>query len=260
MKTERIIKKQARYYLSQGNWAVVLGCLAALFTAYFAVLSLFGTVMYGFNAINTYTGDIKKSKIVLGFITESLTLLLAFAISPAINGFFKLCYNIAKGKKGDARDLFFYFTSPRRYFRALGLNALRLSLFSAACLVLCIPGAVVIATGEYWGFENSAAVAAVLGGILVALGITISAAINLKLFLTNYIMAEYENAGAGFILSKTLKVSKGHIRDIAKLLFSFIFWILLCFFVLPVFYVLPYAGVSMGNSAKCLMALKEGAD
>lgn len=260
MKAEKNIKFQARRSLSAGNWSLALGCLSVMMIAFLVVFCLYYSLLFGFNALNTSTYQIKKSKVLLGLIINTLSVLMVFGISPITSGFSRLCYNIAVYNRCSPDDLLFYFTSPKRYFTALGVISAKLLAFFLACVCFSLPGITFITIGGTFADGEQIKLALnIIGGVLSALGITLAVMYNFRFFLSDFVMAEYGNYGFKAVISETLKTSKGHTKDIAKLFISFVFWILLCFFVLPVFYVVPYMGVSFGTSAKWLIRLKREA-
>ncbi|MGN1468099.1 MAG: DUF975 family protein [Ruminococcus sp.] len=257
MKKEKIIKKQARIAISKDNWPTLLVSLSVAFMVLFCVIFIYQSLIYGFNTVNTYTGEFKKSKYILGNVFRIFYVLSLMGVSPVLNGFVKICCDVAKHSNGNVRDLFFYFKNPRRYFTAVFLNALQLlimGLIFGACL---IPSAALFLAADYFEivaiFIYAAAVILAIAGVLAAL------LILSRFVFSYYIFAEDENQGALTCISKAIRLSKGHTIDITKLLLSFIPWIALCFFILPVFYVIPYMTVSIGNSAKWLILLKEEA-
>ena len=242
--------------MSKDNWLTLIVSLSVAFIVLFCVIFVYQSLIYGFNTVNTYTGEFKKSKYILGNVFRVLYVLSLIGISPVLNGFVKICYDVAKYGTGNVRDLFFYFKKPRRYFTAFFLNALQLLIIVLIFAVCLIPSEALFVVADYF---KSVAIFIYAAAVIIAIaGIFVSLLILSRFVFSYYIFAEDENQGALSCISKAIRLSKGHTIDITKLLLSFL-WIALCFFILPVFYVIPYFTVSLGNSAKWLILLKEEA-
>lgn len=265
IKTENIIKAQARNYLRQGNWSTLVGCLAVLFICFFLVYYVFGTLIFGFNLVNIHTGEIKKSGQLLGGIFFMIALLLLILITPIINGFFKLCYSVAKNQDCSSIDLFYYFKNPILYFKVILLNILRFFIILLSTIVFSIPASVMFFLSDNLSgsssalFQSISVILTIISAVLQIIGLFAVFCLYTKTVFCNYILADDDSKNAGWYIKESFKLSKGHNIDIIKLILSFILWILACFFVFPVFYVIPYMGVSLGNSAKWLIQLKKEA-
>lgn len=265
MKTEKIIKAQARNYLKQGNWSTLVGCLSVLFISFLLVYCIFETLLYGFNLVNIYTWEIKKSGQLLAGVFFMTALLLFILITPIINGFFRLCYNVAENQKCSAFDLFYYFKNPILYFKVILLNILRFLITIFSVFVFSIPASVLFVladnlSGSYSAlFQKIGVLIMVIGVLVQIIGLFAAFCLYAKTVFCNFILADDDSKNAGWYIKESFKLSKGHNIDIIKLILSFIPWILSCFFILPVFYVIPYMGVSLGNSAKWLIQLKKEA-
>ncbi len=252
MKAEKIIKLQARHNLSKSNWSTIIGCFAVTLIVAFLVLFLYYCLIYGFNTVNVYANKFKDSKLQLVSLFQYSAIILFVLATPVFSGFTKICYNIAKYGKSNTYDLFFYFTRPKLYFRALGINILKGMIFFP-CFVLAVAGLVFI---EQAVLENDL--------ILLIFGIGVSVAdiilflvLYAKLVFANYILADNSYNNAFFYISESFSLSKGHTISTIKLLLSFTLWFALCFFILPIFYVVPYTKVSMGTSAKWLIKMRK---
>lgn len=255
MKTEKTIKAQARIALRQGNWATLVGCLAIMLISFLLIDFIYEALIYGFNLVNLSTMEFKKSGVILGSIFTILSFGLLILISPIINGFSKLCYNVAKNESCTSIDLFYYFRSFRLYFKALGLNILRYLIVFLIVLALSFPAGVMFLLSESFSSFNT--YFQFVGIVLEIAGLIFSFCFYTKTVLCNYILAEDDSKNAAWYIKNSFQLSKGHNIDIIKLILSFIFWLLSCFFIFPIFYVIPYMGVSLGTSAKWLILLKK---
>ena len=257
MKTEKIIRSQAKESL-KGNWTaavsgvfVLLGALILLVIFYSMLLSLTGII----------SGDeLKSGSETALIIILSSTFILAFALSPFKNGYFRLCYNIATDRSDGLRDIFYFFSGIKLYFKALQFNIiimLKRILFSVIGFIPYI----LFATIKYLlfltatdgmtkqFFDTSEAV-------IICLCVTITIIISIRLFIPEFVFVDNYEAN---VFSISNVITKKHLKDYYRLVSTFLFWILLCFFVLPGLYVIPYFTTSLGTTSKWLINLyKEG--
>lgn len=256
LKKEKTIKNQARNALSKGNWPTIVGCLVMTFITILLVYWLYLTLVYGFDTVNEYSGEFKKSKFTLGYVFSFSFIILLLAVTPVINGFYKMCYNIAKDNSCQATDLFYYFSKPKLYFSVILLNLTKFVLIFIISLLCMLPSTIFSVATQFTSSEMLVLMN-IISFILTIMGIIAIIILLTKFIFTNFILADDENKTSLFYIKASFKLSKGHTIDILKLLFSFIPWIAACFFILPIFYVVPYMGVSIANSAKWLILLKK---
>lgn len=257
MNKERIIKAQAKAALNKNNWSTLAGCLAVLMVFFVFALYACYSLLYGFGAVDYASGEISDSKTLEVMLSSAVYVLLIAGLSPVINGYSRLCYNTAKYEACRAGDLLYYFKSPSLYFRALGLNAVKCIFLAAVCALCTIPADIMLVFGELSegavkdSFEST-------GTILTAMGILTAIIICTRLIFCNFVLAENENTKVFDCVRLAFKVTKGHTGDIILLLFSFIFWLLLCcFLIFPAFYAVPYMGTALATSAKWFISLKK---
>ncbi len=96
--------------------------------------------------------------------------------------------------------------------------------------------------------------------MLTALATVLTVLIRVMLYmlLAHYPLMRYaldENIGAGACVFGTLGFSLRRFGKLFKLALSFAGWFALCFFVVPVLYVLPYFAVAAVNSARWLLQM-----
>ena len=83
--------------------------------------------------------------------------------------------------------------------------------------------------------------------------------LTLKRITKDFLYADNSEEKFTYYRKVTKVINNRHYKDIKKLFWSFIFWFALCFFVLPIFYVMPYAITSFATSEKWLIKLyKDG--
>ncbi|MCR5652965.1 MAG: DUF975 family protein [Ruminococcus sp.] len=254
MRTEKIIRSQTKESL-KGNWTAPVAGL-------FVLLALIYLLEILFEALCTWTGVLSDEKIQSGHEIELIIIicsvfLLTFAISPFKNGYFKLCYNIADGRSDGLRDMFYFVSGIKMYFKTLQFNiviALKKLLYT---LIGFLPYLAFKAVESFIVPKGkNTEIFDIIGIILICLGIVITLYFSIRLFVDEFVYVDNPEANV-FDIART--ISKNHLNDYYKLVFSFIFWILSCFFVLPGLYVIPYFTTSLGTTSKWLINLyKEG--
>lgn len=256
MKVEKAIKLQARHYLSQNNWSTAIGCLAVSLFAAFFIIFLYYCLLYGFDTVDLTTFEYKSSKMqIVNIIEYGIIFLFVFA-SPILSGYTKVCYNIAKYGTSNTYDIFYYFSRPRLYFRALGVNLLKLAIF-IPLFVIGLVGYLFIDVAVKSGTPINENLSLSIGiGILLA-DVIVFLVLYAKFIFVNYVLAENSYNSTFFCFSESISLTNGHTISTIKLILSFTLWYILCFFVLPIFYVIPYVKVSVGTSAKWLMTMRK---
>lgn len=260
METEKKIRTQAKNALN-GNWTAAA---AGLFLIFALSLLLFLLYYFAVNIINIFNGNtydgVYEASIV---ILICLLVLSGFALSPVLNGFFKICYNIANKKEADFSDAFYFF-KRNKYFTTVQFNLIIAFKIILNFIVGLIPYfAVTLITGIFsLQLLNTVIANEVFFSVqafLFALGATFAVIRSLRLFITNFLYIENDRIDFQEIFSISRKINKIHSKDLTLLFFTFLAWIASCFFVLPAIYVIPYFTTAFANSSKWLIQLyKEG--
>ncbi len=252
MSTEKIIKNQAKKSLS-GNWVQILSALTVV-GVLFLIYQYFFTVILCFTGnIDFESGNIKNIDLYL----YAVIILFLLAVSPFLNGTFKVAANIVLYGKSEITDIFYFF-KVRKYFRTIGLNLLIILLFSLSSQLLDIYNFISTAQRtDFFELWNSAYYGE---SMLFFLAFVVSIAVKLLVFFifAYYPLCAYaldDSSSVGKYAFGFIPFSFRHLGASIKLFFSFIGWILLSFFVVPVFYTLPYYVVSAVSSTRWLIML-----
>lgn len=259
MKAEKIIRYQARQALN-GNW---VAAIAALFTVIVFYLLVFFIFSLSVSVFDIFQGDdsVSTGNEVPYIIMLCFTFLLTVAISPVKNGFLRLCYKVQNDGDSEFREVFYFFSRIKLYFRAIQFN-----IFYALRIILCFliasaPYALfTVITGCVSAFAGSAVmygdIFSVAGVFLSVCSIALGSLLSLRFLPAQFIFAAQLDYNA-FAANK--QIIDKHYKDFLKMTVSFIPWTLLCFFVLPALYVIPYFFTSTATSTKWLFKLyKEG--
>ena len=139
MSRERIIKQQARESLRGNITALIAGFLA---------LAVMGVIIfdvpvfaaYLLNLVDAESGEVTGDNFLWYLLLEFGALVLAAVFSPLINGFFRLAADTAVKGGCEINSFFYFFSSPRRYFRTLAVNMGLCALYSLLTAPLAIAG------------------------------------------------------------------------------------------------------------------------
>lgn len=259
MSAEKIIRSQARESL-KGNWTAAVSGVFVLLAKIFLVVTVYYLIL---SLSDIYDGEnIKNGCEYIIIISMLCAFILSLALSPLKNGYFRLCYNIAKGDNDGLRDVFYFFSGTKRYFKAIQFNIIILLKRALYSIIGFIP---------YFLFVFMKAVMFNLSGsptdsakqaagavepIIIGMCAVITAVICIRLLIQEFVFVDNCEADV-FGISKI--ITKSHLSDYYRLVFSFLLWLVLCIFVLPGLYVIPYFTTALGTSSKWLINLyKEG--
>lgn len=255
MKTERTIRAQARESL-KGNWtAAVSGVFVILvfiliFEVVFELLCLLTGV---FEGEKIKSGCEVPLRIILCFV-----FLLTFAATPVKNGYYRLCYNIACGRSDGLRDVFYFFSGIKIYLKTLKFNLIILLYKALYFIISFIPYFALAAikaiinnpSADYKNFID------ICDTVILCFCVTLFILITVRLVIPEFVFTDNCEADV-FTISKS--ISKNHLGDYYKLIFTFLPWLLSCLFVIPGLYVIPYFTTSLGTTSKWLINIyKEG--
>lgn len=284
MYAEYIIKKESRNHLSNNNWGKAVAVTVFVFSMQFAVsllmdlLSLFlqvdindkvnnftsfisdfrfnqGVLIGTFNGINTVN-------IIVYFLLIVLIIIASFFIfGPIKLGVSRFYYFVSKGESPSVAEIFYYFKNKKNYLRSLSywINiALRMLLWGIVCMLpgiitLFVSGTFTMSPTIDANLKIFALMLTILSNLFLIAGSVIYFIIVLRYFLTSYIVISREDMEIKECINISFSSMKGHRTSVLKLYITFIPWLIACFFVLPLLYVVPYFSTSKMSCAKWLM-------
>lgn len=259
MEIEKQIKKQARESLKNNyipavtSVFVIGGILLILYLIFHLNLLIF----------NVYDENLELSRNsvytnIVYYADVFVIGLFAVFISPIINGFFKLYYELAKNKETTLGYLFYFFKGIKRYFKAIIFNFLIAIFLIINFAIWFVPYTAVEIINNFNFIDGS--IYTVISTILYSLGIIGAILTSTRYFISEFSFVDDETKKLSYFFYKFgSKIGRKHLKDIILLIFTFIPWIAACFFVLPGFYVIPYFTESIATSAMWLIKLhKDG--
>lgn len=259
MKIEKTIRKQAKKKL-ENNWVSAVSALFVLFGFAVALILLFESLINIFKVYDI-NGELKESSTTALAIILVLTVAIGVFISPVKNGFLKYFYCLSNTGEGDLRSVFYFFFRSKRYIKTVLFNLIIFCISILNMLITLLPyGILKIIDNSVDIFPTVEAeqVGYIIYSILFGIGITAGIVLSLRLIFVEFLYIDKENKGVGYFFGKkAIKLSIKHNKDYIILVFTFLPWIMLCFFVLPALYVIPYLTESLATSSKWLIKLNK---
>ena len=274
MGLSKTLKMNAKRALA-GNWgkaigimllAMLPGILLNIFEfALRAVLGISEYMDYN-NTPNIHIDDM-ASVYSVSLLVSFLILALTFVIIiPLSQGELRWYYRRTGGENDGVSSIFYYFETFKQYGKAFWLNlSISLRVFGWT-LLLYLPLIVLVGFMGMYSARYDGELPAPVAGLgiilLIVWGIAVvifSVAISLRYFLAPYILAENPQMKSREAVKQSVKYMKGHKGDVFVFGLSFIGWILLCVFFIPMFYVIPYMNASHAMYARYLIQLGNNA-
>lgn len=244
---EQTIKEQTLIYLGKNNWGNGVAGLFIVLLPLIILYMFFGTM----SLITTLAGCSEYLQWVLGIIFDCLYLPVLVFFSPLATGYLRMCYKITKGENtSELKDIFYYFTGGR-YGKSLSLN---LHIIVRIMCHLIIVSIIPVFFALCYKFTGTPVL--FYGAIfLMVLGVIESFLYFTKYTVTLSVYFEDESID----ISDILRLGNEFYRDKKKntqfLLVTFSPLILLCFFIVPIVFVVPYICVSLMNNGKWITSL-----
>ncbi len=225
------VKSQAKKSLG-GNW------LIAIFSAL--------TVLVSFLIIDNiaWVFSIVLGNVAASFILALLTVLLC---GPLALGVLRLFWRMHSGLTETPATVFYYFSSIKRYHKAIKLCfmlSIRLLMFAVA---FYIPAIIlyVISSPELYDFLKLpipmwSQHLVHLVDFFSSIGAVLVIASMLRFYLSPILIIVDDEMDIDEALHMSAVISKASLTDFIFLLFSLILWIILSFFFIPLIFTLPY--------------------
>lgn len=262
----------------KGHYGGAIVAVLAVFTAscLFGYLQTLIQVVFGMVDVKTgaYSLDFSKG-ITAGFTLGLLGMLLCSVASflftsPLSVGLIRYFWNFVSGNSAKVEQIFFYFSSGKKYLRALFFN-IRLTFLKIMWGILCLgPGFALYAYGLY---SSGVDISLILNGSNISvndpMSLTVLSAGSLLLtaggiiylflitryFLANYIFVSDDEISAKNAITVAVKMAKGRVWQYICLYLSFIGWLLLSILTCGILllFTVPYMYVTVALYAKTVI-------
>lgn len=271
-----MLKRNTRLAL-RGCWgrailasAVVLGASVALSMVQGVLLDIFAppvsidpvlALRYGFSEY--FFEQFAQTSVVEWAILAAFALVELLLLVPLTLGVTRWNYLLVQAKDPALSEIFYFFETPGRFGRSIWLhiNLLIRCLFWALLLLLLPMGILgasvgVIRMGEEAAGRTLASVASVgvaLGVLVMLLALFLFGALISRYLPASYLLCEDGDVSVRKALRESVRFSRGYRFSLLWYQLSFIGWGLLCVFVFPMLYVVPYFNASVAMYARYII-------
>ena len=254
MNAEKFVKNEAKKHLTL-NWPLAIFSIFVLLFLPIFILLLLEIAYSVIGETDKITEVFSKEPTKASFFVlfHILAVVGALLLSPLFNGFIKIFSDIANGSKTDPADLFCFFETKTQYKKAVKFMT-EIIMKSVGIFILCEFIALgIISFGYDSDLFKSIGIAAAVIGLIISFLIIHRFAFSVVLF-------SYKGYDAADAVKTGAIIAKKNTGKLIRLTCSFIPWLLLCFFVVPIFYVYPYMTCSYMVSIKYLIRQYEESD
>ena len=252
LNTEKQVKQQARAAL-KGNFTQLiatagLAAVAVIFVQCAQTVALLLT-----KCVDVNTEEVIDGMLFIYLAVTAGASALMLIITPLFNGFLKAAANTAVKKSCEAGDVFFYFRGAGRYFKTLLINLILFVLFSIISNALS-PAYYLEKLLPQW-FEQGLGFTLESAAVICAETVSVVIRVIVFMLFVHFPLLAYalnDELGVGRCIFPNIGFGFKNFSKLFKLMLSFAGWFALCFFVLPLIYVVPYYAVSASMSARWL--------
>ena len=242
------IKSQALYYLGKNNWGNIIAGLFIMILPAIVLYMLFGAIILTAGLLDCPENIVR----ILGIALDSLYLPVLVFASPLATGFLRMCYKISKEENTGLGDIL-YFYSGGRFGKCMSINLnIIVRIIGHILLIAIFPVFLALS------YKMTGNIVLFYGSILLGVfGLIESFLYCTKYTVTLSVYFEDESIETDDIL----KIGRDFLNEKDKrkstrfLLITFSPLILLCFFIVPIIFVVPYICVSLMNNGKWITSL-----
>lgn len=252
MSIEKTIRDRARNQLKRKGFTKAVFGIAFMF--FFFMLFQYSSIMIStilYEVTQTFDNDSLTE--VLNIANFGIICILFFAVGPVIMGYIRMFltdkddYNIA--------DVFYFYSTPNVFFSGYKLCFSFFIRIIMYAILFLLPSQILDAINSVDKKLINDIVFEVMYNSLVILGVIALVAYCTRYFLVVPLFCENQSKSIRSYFYESVYLMKYNKAKVLKLLGSFVWWILLCFTVLPILYVLPYFTQSMCISGKYILEL-----
>lgn len=247
MNKEKMLKKQALAYLSKNNWGNAIGGFFIMLMPFIIIILANDLMVSLLDAVV----DLDKINILQSLfiiLFEGILLVSTILATPVFTGYQKLCYNISKGKENSLSDVFYYFKGGL-YGKCLRININIMFRILGYFCGFGAPALFMIISSTFSSNETSGILTYIYVVYLVVLIIgTFFWA--MRYTVIPCVLFEDESLSSSEIVKIGLQMAKPRLSTINMLTLSFFPYLLLCFFVVPLIFVVPYMNVAYMTNGK----------
>ncbi len=272
MGLSKMLKSNAKHAMS-GAWGRAVGILfiAAIPTLLINLLEYAIRLVSGVPEFVDYAGtpnvafdDLSNLALASSLISVLILILMFIITTPLQQGVLRWYYRRTGGEDDGVSAVFYYFETAKDYFKSFWLYfqiGLRMLLWEILLAIPLLAGGGVLVYAMRGLDGELPPVVKLAAGILAVIWVTImailSVMISLRYMLAPYILAEHPEIKVRKAIKQGVRLVKGYKGSLFVFGLSFIGWYLLCIFIVPAFFVLPYVAASFAMYARYLIARGE---
>lgn len=180
-----------------------------------------------------------------------------FLVVPFFMGVLRWFWKISNGEEAGLQTVFYYFSSARLFFKTVFLAFLLFLSVILGALFCFVPFIMIslLTKPEFYALFGAGMPIWTSGLFSLAQTFEIAGLFLFICWIARYSLFfvplfENEQMSAVKIISESVKLTKGKLIRMVGFAFSFVGWLLLCVFLLPALFVIPFALSSLIEYAK----------
>ncbi len=180
-----------------------------------------------------------------------------FLFVPFFIGVLRWFWKISNGEEAELQTVFYYFSSSRLFFKTVLLAFLLFLFVILGALVCFVPFIIIslLTKPEFYALFGTEMPIWTSGLFSLAQMFEIAGLFLFICWIARYALFfvpffENEQMSAVKIIRESVKLTRGKLIRMVGFIFSFIGWLLLCVFLLPALFVIPFALSSLVEYAK----------
>lgn len=246
MSISKKIRNQSKILL-RNNWVSSLVAIFVGLASNFIIFSLM-------TIVNFTLLYFKISESIINIADLAVCVISLIMLSPVFNGIMRFFYHLSLTHKADTKVIFASIKG-KKYWKTLLFNL----YMTSDIIILTI--ALVLSITCYDNIAEIVPQYAAIGIVIFCCLVLLSTIVFLGIYkiISFFLFADDSDKNFRYYRKVAGIINKKHIGDMINLFFSFTFWLLSCYFILPLFYVFPYISTSFATSAKWLIKIyKDG--
>lgn len=259
--TFKQIKDKAKETL-RGNWPMAVAITATVLSLLLLDIILQYILMTVFRVDAVWSvispTTLPHYSMVAGFgITAFSAAYSLFLFVPFLMGVLRWFWKNSRDENNSLSEVFYYFSSSKLFFKTVYIAFLLFLLVILGAVVCFIPYIIMnqLTKPEFYSLFGCGMPLWASGLFPLVQFFKLAGMILFLCWVTRYMLFfvpffENEQAKVGAIISGSIALTKGRLLRLVGFVLSFIGWALLCLFLLPALFILPYTLAGLVEYAK----------
>ena len=252
----------------KGNWAKAIAIFMILTTMVIGISVLENRYRLVFGIPQEDSRGMPNVTASSLIISAVFSVLMVLFTQPLSMGQKEWYWRLSGNQEVHVGDVFGWFGSLRLYFKSLWLWLnIYVRYLLWGIVILAVPYAMVF--GSVYGLlrHKTEPVMLAVGMLLMIVGLLLMIAalclllyVSMRYMLASYLMVEDNTRKVGGVIRDSVRYSRGYRGEMFRFFLSFIPWAVLCFLIMPLFYVVPYFYASLSVFARHLIYARRAAE